>query len=160
MIKKMLPWLVIVLVAITLITVAAFVLWEYVFKEPKPLDPALAAQSEVSNEQPIRLDADKIRDLTVMMDEIRTNLADINYVVQISFAFQMNNKKARAEFETIQHLAKAEVIKALADTTPEDIQGSKGQDLLISRLMNAINPLLQQGKVSKIDITDFMLMKI
>ena len=160
MVKRMLPWLVIVLVAITLIAVAAFLLWEFVIKEPKPLDPTLAAQSEVSNEQPVRLSADQIKELTVMMERITTNLADVNYVVQISFAFQLNNKKAKSEFETILHLAQAAVIKELADTSPEDIQGSRGQDLLISRLMNAINPLLQRGKVSKIDITEFMLTRI
>jgi|HigsolmetaAR203D_1030402.scaffolds.fasta_scaffold00030_57 flagellar FliL protein len=160
MIKKMLPWLVIVLVAITLIAVAALLLWEFVIKEPKPLDPALAAQSEVSNEQPVRLNAEQVKELTVMMEKITTNLSDSDHVVLISFAFQLSNKKAKAEFESIRHLAQAAVIKALADTSPEDIQGSKGQDLLISRLMNAINPLLQQGKVSKIDITEFLLTRI
>lgn len=156
MIKKMLPWVIIVLVAITLITVTVFVLWKFVV-EDKLADPAQQAQNIVKDEAPQKLSADKVSKLTVKIDEITTNLADIDYMVRISFAFQLSNAKAKDEFEALDHIARAAIIKLLADTNPEDIQGSSGHDRLISRLMNELNPQLQRGNIMKIDITEFII---
>lgn len=160
--KKLLPWLIIVLVAITLIAVATFMLWHYVVEDRMniPNDPSLQAQASVQNERANKLSANEISDLTVKMDRIMTNLSDIEYMVQISFAFQLSNKKTKEEFEALSHLAQSAVIRILADTKPEEIQGSGGHDELISKLMNAINPILKKGKVSKIDITDFIINRL
>jgi|HigsolmetaAR203D_1030402.scaffolds.fasta_scaffold01329_17 Flagellar basal body-associated protein len=160
MIKKMLPWLVIVLVAVTLITVAAFVLWEALMKDPLPDDPALLARNSVDNVRPDQLSAEQISKLTVNMDDITTNLSDLDYVVRISFAFQLSNDKAKDEFTKLEHLAKSTVIKTLSDTKPEEIRGSEGQDALISKLMNSINGILREGKVSKIDITQLIISRL
>lgn len=158
--KKMLPWLIIILVAITLITIAALVLWEYVFKEPLSSDPTQQAHDLVKNEAPKALTADEISKQTVKMEKITTNLADIQYIVQISFAFQMNNEDATKEFTTLEHLVKSAIIKTLSDTQPKDIQGSAGQDALISKLINSANDILKEGKVNQVDITDFIITKL
>jgi len=94
------------------------------------------------------------------MDDITTNLSDLDYVVRISFAFQLSNDKAKDEFTKLEHLAKSTVIKTLSDTKPEEIRGSEGQDALISQLMNSINSFLREGKVSKIDITQLIISRM
>jgi flagellar FliL protein len=154
MVKKLLPWLIIIMVAIAMIAVTAFVLWEYVIKDPLPDDPADRARASVADVEANRLSAKQINERTVMIEGITTNLADINYMIQISFAFQLSNKKAKEEFELLAHSVKAIIIQTLADTKPEDIQGSAGQDALVAKLMNAINPILREGVVSKLEITD------
>lgn len=160
MVKKMLPWLIIVLVAISLITVAAFILWEYVIKDPLPADASAHARNSVEGEEPEMLSAEEISHLTVKIEKVTTNLSNINTVIQISFAFQLSTEKAKAEFELLQHKASAAIIQTLSDTTREEIQGSKGQDALIAKLMNSINPILQEGVISKIDITEFILSEL
>lgn len=160
MVKKMLPWLIIVLVAISLITVAAFVLWNFVIRDSLPADAAERAVYSVAGERAKTLSAEEINELTVNIEGITTNLADIDYMIQISFAFQLSNKKAKEEFELLQHLALSEIIKTLADTTPEEISGSKGQDALIAKLMNSINPILSEGVITNIDITQFILTEL
>lgn len=160
MIKKILPWLIIVLVGITLITVAAVILWENVFKDPVSSNPDNQARMSVEGEAAEQLSAKEVNELTVQIDDIMTNLSDIEFMVQMSFAFQLSNKKAKEEFELLEHVAHSAIIRILSDTNPEDIQGSKGQDMLIAKLMNEINEHLQQGKISKIDITEFILSEL
>lgn len=160
MVKKMLPWLIIVLVAISLIAVAAFILWEYVIKEPIPTNASAHARSSVEGEEPEKLSAEEISHLTVKIEKVTTNLSNLNTVIQISFAFQLSNEKAKEEFELLQHKASAAIIQTLADTTRDEVQGSKGQDALVAKLMNSINPILQEGVISKIDVTEFILSEL
>jgi flagellar FliL protein len=114
----------------------------------------------VKGEEAEKLSAEEVSHLTVKIDKVTTNLANIEFMIQISFAFQLSNEKAKEEFELLQHLANAQIIKILSDTEPEDIRGSKGQDLLIAKLMNSINPILQEGVISQIDITEFILSEL
>lgn len=160
MMKKLVPWLIIVLVAITLITVAAIILWENVFKDPLSNDPLSQARQSVEGEEAQQLSAEERSELTVYIDKVTTNLSDINYMIQISFAFQLSNEKAKEEFELLTHLANSTIIRILSDTEPEDIRGSAGQDTLIAKLMNEINAFLQEGKISKVDITEFILTEL
>lgn len=152
MFKKMLPWLIMILIAITLVTLAAFVLWEYIMRDTDSDPNAKAASVEAR-----QLSAEEISRQTVKIEEITTNLAGNEYVIQISFAFLLTNEKAKTEMETVKHLAESKIIRTLADTAPEDIQGSSGMDALISRLINTINPILKEGKIKQIDITNFIV---
>jgi flagellar FliL protein len=157
MVKKLLPWLIIIMVAIAMIAVTAFVLWEYVIKDPLPADPADRARASVADVGAKPLSAKEIKERTVMVEGITTNLADINHMIQISFAFQLSSKAAKEEFELLVHSVRAIIIETLADTSPNDIVGSAGQDALIAKLMNAINPILREGVISKLEITDKIL---
>ena len=155
MFKKMLPWVIVLLIAITLIALAAFILWDYIM-EDSPQNAADKAQ-EV---ELVKLSAEEIMSLTVTLDDITTNLADMNYVVRLSFALQAENEKTKEELDKIKHLVEAKIIRTLADTTPDEIMGSKGFDSLSSKLINLINPLLSNGKIQQIEITDFIISKM
>ncbi|WP_174350617.1 flagellar basal body-associated FliL family protein [Paenibacillus sp. JMULE4] len=146
-----------VLIAITLILTAAFILWNYMDKANSTLrDQAQQSASEVKSGK--KLTPDEVRDNTFSMKDVLTNLSGgNNKFIKVSFAFELENKKAREEFEKLETQMKAIVIQTLADMTPDQVSGSKGFDNLTSALMNKMNPLLQQGKLNQILITDIVL---
>lgn len=150
--KKMIPWMIMILIAITLIALAAFVLWEYIMQDNKQ-DPNTYANNAESR----TLTASERIENTVKIEGITTNLADIKYVVRVSFAFLLTNHETKEEFELLKDVAKSRIIQLLADTKPTDVQGSIGKDELISKMINQINPTLTEGKIQEIDITDFII---
>lgn len=156
--KKMVPWLITILLAITLIVVAAFLL---IRSETKP-----EAGQEVNHvvqgvTEPEKLSADELVEVTAAIDDIKTNLADPSYVVVMNFAFQLDNAHSKEAFEKIKEFKiKPIIIKTLADTTPEELNGAKGKDNLSSKLLNLINKSLPEGKVIQIDITNFIITTI
>ncbi|MGF9711580.1 flagellar basal body protein FliL [Paenibacillus sp. JMULE4] len=155
--SKIFIMVVAVLIAITLILTAAFILWNYMDKANSTLrDQAQQSASEVKSGK--KLTPDEVRDNTFSMKDVLTNLSGgNNKFIKVSFAFELENKKAREEFEKLETQMKAIVIQTLADMTPDQVSGSKGFDNLTSALMNKMNPLLQQGKLNQILITDIVL---
>ncbi|ALS21642.1 flagellar basal body-associated FliL family protein [Paenibacillus naphthalenovorans] len=155
--SKIFIMVVAVLIAITLILTAAFILWNYMDKANGTLrDQAQQSASEVKSGK--KLTPDEVRDNTFSMKDVLTNLSGgNNKFIKVSFAFELENKKAREEFEKLETQMKAIVIQTLADMTPDQVSGSKGFDNLTSALMNKMNPLLQQGKLNQILITDIVL---
>lgn len=151
--KKMLPWLITILLAITLIVIAAFLIMDKIF--PSDANDVIAAVESVETKH---LTADEIVELTAELSEIKTNLADPDYIVSINFAFQLNTAKSKAEFEKIKEIKiKPLIIKTLADTKPEDLNGANGKDQLSSKLVNLINKTLTEGKITQIEVTNFIL---
>ncbi|WP_339320200.1 flagellar basal body-associated FliL family protein [Paenibacillus sp. FSL R10-2734] len=151
--KKMLPWLLTILLAITLIVIAAFLLMDKIF--PKDANDVNAAVQSVETKY---LTADEIVELTAEITEIKTNLADPDYIVQIDFAFQLNSAKSKEAFEKIKEIKiKPIIIKTLADTKPEELNGANGKDQLSSKLVNLINKTLTEGKITQIEVTKFLL---
>ncbi|SCW42743.1 flagellar FliL protein [Paenibacillus tianmuensis] len=146
-----------ILIAITLILTAAFVLWNYMDKTGR--NPQEQAQSSARDvKQAKKLTPDEVKQNTVIMKDVLTNLAGGNgKFIKLSFAFELENKKAKEEFEKLDSQMKAIVIQTLSDMTPEQVSGSKGFDNLTSALMNKMTPLLQAGKINQILITDFVL---
>ncbi|WP_248926366.1 flagellar basal body-associated FliL family protein [Paenibacillus hamazuiensis] len=145
-----------ILIAITLILTAAFVLWNYMEKSTQ--SPQEAAQTSVKEVKPAKkLTADESKENTVIIKDILTNLSGNDKFIKASFAFELENKKAKDEFEKLDFKMKAIIIQTLADMTVEQIQGSKGADQLNAVLMNKMNPLLTQGKLVQIWITDKVL---
>ncbi|GGF80265.1 hypothetical protein GCM10010912_26660 [Paenibacillus albidus] len=154
--KKMLPWLITILLAITLIVVAAFLLMDKIF----PGDTSEVNQA-VQNVEAKHLTADEIVELTAEILDIKTNLADPDYIASIDFAFQLDSVKAKEEFEKIKDFKiKPILIKTLADTKPEELNGSKGKDQFSSKLINIINKTLTEGKLTQIELTEFVLATI
>lgn len=151
MLKKLVPWMIIVLVAITLIALAAFILWDYIVDDRRNNIGSVPAIAES------RLSAEQIQEQTVKLESITTNLADIQYIVRMSFAFLLSNPNTKEEMESIQHLVEANIIKVLSDTMPEEISGSEGMERLTEKLKELTNPLLTKGEVSQIDITEYIL---
>ncbi|OXM84676.1 flagellar basal body-associated FliL family protein [Paenibacillus rigui] len=145
-----------ILIAITLILTAAFVLWNYMDKANQ--DPQEQAQSSANQVKAAKkLSPDETKANTVIMKDILTNLATSNRFIKASFAVELENPKAKDEFEKLDFKMKAIIVQTLADMTPEQVQGSKGFDNLTSILMNKMNPLLTAGKIKQIWITDNVL---
>jgi flagellar FliL protein len=149
----MLQWLIMILIAITLIALASFILYDYLEKRNQPTDPSEQAASSVENVKAKKMTAQQMKDATVEIKDITTNLAGKNYV-KVNFAFLLDNTKAKEEFDLLSTRVRATIIQTLADLTAEQASGSKGQDLISTTLINKINPILSKGKLVRVDITD------
>ncbi|WP_068774632.1 flagellar basal body-associated FliL family protein [Paenibacillus sp. FJAT-26967] len=137
-----------ILVAITLILTAAFVLWTFMDNK--------AETSGSEDSKPIT--TLEIKENTVIMKDIITNLAEPGSFIKISLAFELENKKAKVDFENlIDSRIKGTIIRTLSDMKAEQIQGSKGQDNLTNTLISKLNTHLNEGKIRRINITDFAL---
>ena len=61
--------------------------------------------------------------MTAELQDIRTNLLDTDYVVVMSFAFRLDSKKAKEEFEKIKDISiKPIIIRTLSDMTEEELR--------------------------------------
>lgn len=150
--KKMLPWLITILLSITLIAIVSVILFRSIFNEPSS-DLAESKQVEVKV-----LSAKERVEVTSELKDIRRNLLDPGYVVILSFAFQLDSKKAKEEFDKLLEIEVKPIIsRTLADMTAEDLSGSKGEDELESKLLNLINPIIPKGKLIKVEITEILV---
>ncbi|MDP4097535.1 flagellar basal body-associated FliL family protein [Paenibacillus sp. P96] len=149
--KKMLPWLLTTLLGITLIVLAAFLLLPQ-------LTGGESSKAAAKEHSAPKLSADEIVEVTSEMKEIRTNLADSDYVVAVNIAFQLNNGKAKESFEKIKDISiKPIVIQTFADTKPEQLKTAKGREEFADRLTALINKTLPEGKLVSTKFTEFML---
>jgi len=152
--KKMLPWLITILLAITLIVIAVVLLSPQFGKDHNSNTAAQAAEGK-------KLSADELVEMTSEIKDIKTNLADQDYIVLMNFAFQLNDKKSKEAFDKIKEFKiKPIIIKTLADTKPEELEGSNGKDQLSAKLINLINKTLTEGKLNQIEITDYLVTPI
>ncbi|MFE0554645.1 MULTISPECIES: flagellar basal body-associated FliL family protein [Paenibacillus] len=151
--KKMLPWLITILLSITLIVVAIFLLSDKFDNSKSQASANAAALSKLS--------ADEIVKMTSEITGIKTNLADPEHIAQMAFAFQLNDKKAKEEFDKIKEIKiKPIIIKTLADTKPELLNDSKGREQFIGKLQNLINKSLTSGQLIQIEMTEVMIVGI
>ncbi|MGG4220801.1 flagellar basal body-associated FliL family protein [Paenibacillus jamilae] len=157
--KKMLPWLITILLAITLIAGAAFVLIPALSGKKSEVIPN--AQAAAQAEQLPRLSADELVEVSSEITGIKTNLADADYIVQMNLAFQLNDAKAKEAFEKIKDISiKPIVIQLLADTKPDELRTAKGRDQFSDKLTDLINKSLPEGHLGNAKITDFLLAAI
>jgi flagellar FliL protein len=156
--KKMLPWLITILLAITLIVGAVFVLIPALGGKKSEATPkAQAAQAE----QLPRLSAEELVEVSSEITGIKTNLADADYIVQMNLAFQLNDAKAKESFEKIKDISiKPIVIQLLADTKPDELRTAKGREQFSDKLTDLINKSLPEGHLGNAKITDFLLASI
>ncbi|WP_373229585.1 flagellar basal body-associated FliL family protein [Cohnella sp.] len=159
--KKLLPWLVSLLLAITLIVIVTFYFWNTLFGSDKSKDPEQAAKESVENVQPEPISADELVKVTSELIDIRTNLADTDYVVQLSLSFQLDSEKAKEEFDKLkENQVKPLINRALWVLNPDDMTGTKGKDQLTAGLINIINSVLSEGKLTKVGIKEFIMTPI
>ncbi|MFM9277310.1 flagellar basal body-associated FliL family protein [Paenibacillus jiagnxiensis] len=149
--KRMLPWMLTTLLGITLIALVVVLFL--------PQLTGGESSKAAAEERPApKLSADEIVEVTSEITEIRTNLADSDYVVKVNFAFQLNNSKAKESFEKIKEISiKPIVIQTFADTKPEQLKTAKGREEFTDRLTALINKTLPEGRLTSIKFTDFML---
>lgn len=80
--KKMLPWLITILLSITLIVLAIFLLSNKLVGDNEK-DTASGNGSALS-----KMSADEIVKMTSEITGIKTNIADPGYIAQMAFAFR------------------------------------------------------------------------
>ncbi|QMV40162.1 flagellar basal body-associated FliL family protein [Cohnella cholangitidis] len=159
--RKLLPWLVSLLLAITLIVIVTFYFATNLFGDKKSDDPEQVAKEAAGSVQVEPISADEMVKVTSELIDIRTNLADTDYVVQISFSFQLENEKAKEEFDKIKESKVKPIInRALWVMTPDEMNGTKGKDQLTAGLINSINDVLSDGKLLNVGITGFVMMPV
>jgi flagellar FliL protein len=153
----MLPWLISLLLAITLIVVAAVMFWSSLFG-----DSGSGANGEDRTPaQAEPMSADELLEVTSELTDIRTNIADADYVVVLDLSFQLDSKEAKESFDKIKDVAIRPIVnKALWQMTREELAGTAGKDKLSADLINAINPVLPTGKLTKVEITSFIMTPI
>lgn len=159
--KKMLPWLVSLLLAITLIVTVGIYVWNQYFSGSDSKDPGVQAAESVKHVEAKPISADEMIKVASELTDIKTNISDPSYVVVVSFAFQLDSEKSKEEFDKIKEIVVKPIVnRALWQMTPEDLQGTKGKDELCAGLVNAINAVLSEGKLTKVEIKDFIVQQI
>ncbi|NIK68836.1 MULTISPECIES: flagellar basal body-associated FliL family protein [unclassified Paenibacillus] len=155
--KKMLPWLVTTLLAITLIAIVAIIMYKSFFNDTT--DQPDPEKAPVTVKQ---LSADELVSVTSELKDFKRNLKDSDYVVVMSFAFQLDSKKTKEEFDKILEIEVRPIInRTVADLTAAELNGSQGEDMLESKLLNLINPILPEGKkLVKVEITNFIMQQL
>jgi flagellar protein FliL len=156
-VRKMLPWLIVILLAVTLIIGAAFVLWNMFERQSMPEDPRAAAQEQVGAVEEKNISAAELKEMTFAINEVIANLADQNFYVNASFTFEMDSKEAKTEFELLDFKMKNVINTTLSDMMPEQVKGSAGIDAISSSLLNKTNALLKKGKVRHVYVTKFII---
>nr|WP_295970461.1 flagellar basal body-associated protein FliL [uncultured Bacillus sp.] len=138
--NKLVMIMMMLLVAIALAgTVALVIVLKYTNQEP-------------GNEPTIK----QVLDVSVDIPEITTNLANDGYV-RITFKIQTDSKKAKKELENRMFQVNNIIILELSDKTTETIKGKEGQRKFEEELKEKINEIMQEGKVEKVYITQFIL---
>ncbi|MBD3918245.1 flagellar basal body-associated FliL family protein [Paenibacillus sp. PR3] len=154
--RKMVPWLISILLAITLIAIVVIILLNTMFDD---------SSKEAKSSEPVKIEvlsADKRVEVTSELKDIKRNLLDNDYIVIASFAFQLDSKKSKEAFEKVKDIQIRPIInRVIADMTADQLNGSKGQDMLASKLLNLINQELPEDqKLVKVDITNFLMSQI
>ncbi|MBN6185822.1 flagellar basal body-associated FliL family protein [Aneurinibacillus sp. BA2021] len=128
----------IVLIAITLVGVVVFVLWQTYLKPA----PAPAAGQQVEQ----KVSAEEFEKVTLETEEIRTNLLTGDLILA-KFAIQAENEKVKRELELRKAQVVHTIIKTLSSMKPEEIQGPKGMEKVEDAIKKELNKLLEKGKV-------------
>lgn len=155
--KRLLPWLISLLLAITLIIVAAVIFWSSLFGDS-------GSGANVRGQTPMQAEpmtADELLEVTSELKDIQTNIADPDYVVTLDLSFRLDSKKAKEEFDKIKDVTIRPIVnRALWQMTREELSDPAGKDKLAANLINAINPVLPKGKLTKVEITSFIMTPI
>ncbi|PWW39776.1 MULTISPECIES: flagellar basal body-associated FliL family protein [Paenibacillus] len=148
--KKMLPWLATSLLAITLIVVVVMVFMQG--PNGNKIDTHTAAAAEK------KMTADEIVAVSSELGEIKTNLADIDHVVVVSFSFKLSDKKAKEDFEKIKEITvKPIIIQTFADTKSDELATAKGRIQFNKKLTELINEALPEGKLASTSFSAFVM---
>lgn len=110
----------------------------------------------LDDDQKKEISIDKIVEQSVPINEITTNLIDGNYI-RISFMIESNSKDAKEELEKRDFQVKNIVIEELSEMKSTDFTGKEGKISLENKIKTEINKLMQEGSVTNIYITSFIL---
>lgn len=155
--KRMLPWIIVILLAITLIVGAAFILWNSFMKESMPSNPKEAAQAQAERVQAEQISAEELAKMTFSIDDVVTNLSDPSYFINASFTFELDSVKSKEEFELLHYKMRDVINTTLNDMTADEVRGSNGLAKISAELLNRTNALLNKGKVRQVYVTKYIV---
>jgi flagellar FliL protein len=129
----------ILIMAITLIGVVMFIIWQSYLK---PAEPAAVNGQQVEK----KISAEELEKVTLETEEIRTNLLTGDLILA-KFAVQAENEKVKKELELRKSQVVHTVIKTLSAMKPEEVQGPKGMEKVEAAIKTELNKLLEKGKI-------------
>lgn len=147
--NKLFNMALIMIIAITLLGVVAFVLWQ-MYLNPAA-NGSMAQAAEVKT-----LTADELVEYTVDTGEITTNMLTNNFII-VRFSITASDKKTKEELEKRLPQVNQIIIKTLAGLTPDDIKGTDGLNKLEAQLLNQISTIVQEGKIIQVMTTKRVL---
>ncbi|WP_413365507.1 flagellar basal body-associated protein FliL [Lysinibacillus sp. 3P01SB] len=138
--NKLLTVMLIILAALALVGVIAYVLLTQLNKEPEP--------TEASIEEIVLASVD--------IPEITTNLKDGHYA-RMQLKIQTDSEDAAGELTQRIFQVNNIVIQELSEMTEEDLQGKQGKVLFEKAIKAQVNELMQAGEVQKVYMTSFII---
>ncbi len=90
------------------------------------------------------------------LPEITTNLADPSgrRLIRVKIDLELSDEKAKAELEKKQAPMKEVILSVLRSKTVAEINGSEGLEALTKELTRRVAPLVTQGKLMHVYVTD------
>lgn len=102
--------------------------------------------------------ADEIVEVSSELAQIKTNMADPDRIIMVSFSFILSDKTAKEDFEKIKSITvKPIIIQALADTKAEELSSAKGMKQFNEKLTGLINEALPEPKLKSTSFSDIVI---
>lgn len=138
--NKLVRTMIIIIAVLSLAGVVTLYAYFHIFNKDSNMEPSI----------------DEIVEFSLEFPEITTNLLDGGFV-RVSFTFQTDSKKAKAELSKRDFQVKNVVIHILSSMKRSDLQSGEGKLKLENLVQMKINELLQEGKISKVYTTSFVI---
>lgn len=145
--NKLFNMALIIIIAITLLGVVSFVLWQTY------LSPAAHTAGQEKAEESKPLTAEEIQKYSVDTDKITTNLVTNNIMI-VRFSITADNDKGKVELTQRLPQVKQIIIKTLNGLSPEDLKGTEGINKLEAKIMNEVSAIMLEGKIVQVITTD------
>lgn len=105
-----------------------------------------------------KMTADEIVEVSSELAQIKTNMADPDRIIMVSFSFILSDKTAKEDFEKIKSITvKPIIIQALADTKAEELSSAKGMKQFNEKLTGLINEALPEPKLKSTSFSDIVI---
>ncbi|GBF11609.1 flagellar basal body-associated FliL family protein [Tepidibacillus sp. HK-1] len=144
--NKLFNMALIIIISITLLSLVAFFLYQYTFRDVKTSASGIVEVPTI----------DDIVPLTVNVPKINTNLGDSTIIV-LEMTLQTDNEKAKVEAEKRMFQIKDRINLLLKNLTSDSFATEEKINQFKSDLMVRLNKILLDGKVISIDITQIFL---
>ena len=138
--NKLLTIMIIILVAVALVGVIAYVLLTQLNKEPEVTEPTI----------------EEVVLASVDIPEITTNLADGGFA-RMQLKIQTDSEDAAAELTQRVFQVNHIIIQELSEMEKEDLQGKQGKVLFEKAIKAQVNELMQTGEVQQVYMTSFII---
>lgn len=143
--NKLLNISIIITIAITLLGIAAFFLYQYIFPNAQTVEEEIQEPS-----------IDEILPLTVNVPKINTNLGDSSIII-LEMTLQTDNEKVKEEADKRMYQIKDRINLFLKNLTIDSFSTEEKIKNFKIELMERLNKILHEGKVVNVDITQLFL---